>query len=223
MKKTTFIATNNVVMNYRYYCPNSTNKLPVVFYLHGAGQRGTDNSAQLDVGAGSLMAISMEKDEYNAIIIAPQCPNQYYWRDDNMLDALTEFINIMTLSPIVDTNRIYVTGYSMGGDASWKLALKCPNLLTTVMPICGGPLENMEPDRPIVKEETAKLNIWAFNNFDDMVVRPNYSKYMFSKIWSYNINDNLNFTENVEGGHDATAIYRNRKYMIWLLSTNKKN
>jgi len=109
----------------------------------------------------------------------------------------------------------------MGGDASWKLALKIPSKISTIMPICGGPLESMEPDRPDVPEDIAKVNIWAFNNFDDAIVRPNYSKYMFSKIWSYDINDNLNFTENIDGGHDATDVYRNRKYMIWLLSTKK--
>lgn len=218
MQSKTFIASNGISFVYREYCPCITRKLPIVFYLHGAGQRGNDNDAQLDVGTGSLMSIASEKDEYSSVVISPQCPLDHLWRDDVMLEALAEFISQKTQMSFIDKNRICITGYSMGGDATWKLAVKYPNIFTTAIPVCGGPLETMEPDRPQVNEATANLNIWAFNNLDDSIVRSNYSKYMFSKIWNYNINDKLNFTENIEGGHDPTAIYRNRKYMIWMLS-----
>jgi len=67
----TFASTNGISMSYRAYFPQTSQKIPVVFYLHGAGQRGTDNSAQLDVGAGSLMSLTTEKDEYKAAVVAP--------------------------------------------------------------------------------------------------------------------------------------------------------
>lgn len=215
-----FVASNGVQFVYREHCPDVADiQIPIVFYLHGAGQRGIDNIAQLDVGVGSLMSLTEEKQEYQAVVVAPQCPAGVYWRDDKMLDALAEFISRLSDRPYVDKKRIVVTGYSMGGDATWKLAVRYPQVFRTAVPICGGPLQSMEPDRPEFDvEKTAQLNIWAFNNFDDTIVRPNFSKYMFSKIWGHKIDDRLNFTESIDGGHDASNVYKDRKYMIWMLS-----
>ena len=222
MTEKSFISSNGISFVYRIYVPNVARQIPIIFYLHGAGQRGIDNKKQLDDALGSLMSITQEKDEYTSIIVAPQCPNDVFWRDDEILEALSEFIVTTCNDKVIDKSRIYITGYSMGGDATWKLAIKYPDIFSTAVPICGGPLSYMEPDRPDVPKETSELNIWAFNNFDDSVVRPDYSKYIFSKIWNYRINDNLNFTESIDGGHNAINIYRNRKYMIWMLSTRKE-
>jgi len=222
MQQARFTATNGVSFCYRAYYPDVQYKVPVVFYLHGMGQRGTDNSAQLDSCVGSVMSVTTEKQEYSAAVIAPQCPGNMLWRDDVMLQALSEFIDSASTDKRIDRNRVYVTGFSMGGDATWKLAITYPGLLSTVMPVCGGPLESMEPDRPDIPPETADLNIWAFNNFDDFTVRPNFSKYVFSRLWSYKLSDSLNFTESVSGGHDPTDVYRNRKCLIWMLSTKRQ-
>ena len=225
MTEGVYTAQNGVKMAFRVYIPNDAypSSLPLIVYLHGAGQNGTDNKSQLDDGVGCLYSFTVDRDDYKSMIAAPQCPAGVYWRDDDMLEALRDFILAMAENPYVDKSRIYITGFSMGGDASWKLALNYPDLMTTIVPVCGGPLESMEPDIPDVPPEMSSLNIWAFNNFDDGVVRPAYSKRIFGELWSESDSDKLNFTLNVSGGHNAEKVYKNRDILIWMLSTRKND
>ena len=218
-------AQNGVTMQVRTFVPSidAMKKIPLVVYLHGAGQNGSDNERQLDDAVGCLHSFSAERDDYKAAILVPQCPEGVYWRDPQMLEALVNLIeDFKEASPFVDEDRIYVTGFSMGGDATWKLALEDPTLMSTAMPVCGGPLASMEPDIPDIPDEMADINIWAFNNFDDGVVRPNYAKRIFAVLWNLSDGDHLNFTENVDGGHNAKSVYTNHNVLIWLFNTRRR-
>lgn len=223
MFESEYEASNGVKMMVRTYVPDDAlpNSLPLVVYLHGAGQNGNDNKKQLDGAVGCIYSFMEGRDDYKAVVVVPQCPVGVYWRNDEMLEALKDLIEFYSEHPMVDSSRIYITGFSMGGDASWKLALNWPTLMTTIIPVCGGPMTSMEPDIPIVPSEMADLNIWAFNNFDDGVVRPSYAKRIFGVLWSENDSDRLNFTENITGGHNGDKVYKNRDVLIWMMSTRK--
>ena len=137
-----FQASNGVKLPLRTYCPHdaSPHSLPLVVYLHGAGQNGNDNKGQLDSSLGKIFSFTTSRDDYRALVAAPQCPREAYWRDDDVLEALKELIESLSTLIVVDPDRVYITGFSMGGDASWKLALNWPELMTTIVPVCGGPL-----------------------------------------------------------------------------------
>ena len=218
----TYKASNGVTLMVRTYYPElEARKFPLIVYLHGAGQNGSDNEQQLDDSVGCLYAFSHDRDDYKAVILVPQCPAGVYWRDEGPLEALIELIETTAQHELIDEDRIYITGFSMGGDASWKIALAKPNMPTTIIPVCGGPLVSMEPDIPDVPDEMTSLNIWAFNNFDDGVVRPTYSKRIMSKIWESDPKETHNFTEFVSGGHNPKQVYRNRDVLIWMMSTKR--
>ena len=211
-------------MRCRMYIPDipAYAKVPLIVYLHGAGQNGNNNENQLDNAVGCLYSFTRERDEYKSVILVPQCPIGVYWRDDEMMENLADLItSTVERVPVIDPNRVYITGFSMGGDATWKLGLAHPEMMTTLVPVCGGPLENMEPDIPDVPDQMADLNIWAFNNFDDKAVRPSYSKRIFARLWEISDSDKLNFTMNMTGGHDGSSVYSNKNLLIWLLNTKK--
>lgn len=106
---------------------------PLVFFLHGAGERGTD----LDVACrhGYLKYVREEGKEYPFILIAPQCPGNQYW--GCYTESLLAFLDFLCETLPVDRDRIILTGLSMGGTGTWMLGMAAPDRFSCLIPICG--------------------------------------------------------------------------------------
>src|SRR4051812_12672147 len=143
-------------------------KVPLVVILHGAGERGSDNSAQLKYGA-PLFEKANEK--YPCYVLVPQCPKDQKWVDWDWSKAFTNQPAEMTWptkvlmqmieefpknNPDVDTDRIYLTGLSMGGYGTWDLLTRFPERFAAGIPICGG--GDTSKAAALVK-----IPIWAFH------------------------------------------------------------
>lgn len=128
---------------------------PLLIFLHGAGERGSDNASQL-IHGGELLMHSPELQ--NVIVLAPQCPEDSYWVDivrpttpeecewrtfpqsaemTPPLRAVKEMVDSLIATGTVDQNRIYCTGLSMGGMGTLDLLLRFPDLFAAVQPVCG--------------------------------------------------------------------------------------
>ena len=153
MLRATF-TTPQGVLPYRMYVPDSIGpdeKLPLVLFLHGAGERGDDNESQLTNGVRHLMNDSIRQ-QYRCIILAPQCPLSARWvevdwsmpshkmpaRISVPLNQTFALMDSLIMLLPVDTMRIYVTGLSMGGFGTWDALARRPGLFAAAMPVCGG-------------------------------------------------------------------------------------
>lgn len=153
----TFQATNGVILPYRRLDPQQLEhgkKYPLVIFLHGAGERGYDNSAQL-VHGGSMWLNPSNRENYPCYVIAPQCPPDCFWAYDSWTpsfmpwlmpqhpeapaayQALMELIDAAVELPQVDRHRIYVMGLSMGGMCTYDLCCRRPELFAAAVPMCG--------------------------------------------------------------------------------------
>ena len=112
---------------------DETKKYPLVFFLHGAGERGDD----LDVACrhGYMKHVREEGAEYPFIFVGPQCPNGKYWAC--YTESLFAFLDYICETLPVDRDRIYLTGLSMGGTGTWMLAMAEPERFAAIAPICG--------------------------------------------------------------------------------------
>ena len=122
--------------NYVKYLPkdyDESKKYPLVFFLHGAGERGDD----LDVASthGYMYHVREEGAEYPFIFIAPQCPDGKYW--GCYTESLLAFLDYICDTLPIDTDRVYLTGLSMGGTGTWMLAMAAPERFAAIAPICG--------------------------------------------------------------------------------------
>ncbi|MEI6899558.1 MAG: dienelactone hydrolase family protein, partial [Bacteroidota bacterium] len=155
---------------------DSGKKFPLVLFFHGSGERGNDNSSQLQHGS-SLFVDKENRKKFPAFVVFPQCPENTKWVDVDwkhesdimpvsptptmnlvisLLDTLTKYLPI-------DTARIYVMGLSMGGFGTWDIISRFPGKFAAAVPICGGGDEN-QADRLI------KTPIWAFHGSLDPLV-----------------------------------------------------
>ncbi len=150
-----FEATNGLDLPYRIYIPEDYSEeyaYPVVVVLHGAGERGTDNTNQLNNLVPNLF-IKKNSPLYQAIVICPQCPTDTQWVNtpwangnysvdrvpiSKPLQATVELLDSLIDTYSINTNRQYVMGLSMGGFGTWDLLMRYPERFAAAIPFCGG-------------------------------------------------------------------------------------
>ena len=139
-------------------------KWPLVIFLHGAGERGSDLALVTRQGMARLV---QQGRDFPFIMAAPQCPPDCTW--DRKLDELDCLLEEIIQKYPVQTEQIYLTGLSMGGYGTWHWAARHPRAFAALVPICGGamPLTGF-PERAAVLKE---VPIWAFHGEDDQIVR----------------------------------------------------
>ena len=167
-------------MPYRYYAPDDYSDeyaYPVVLFLHGAGERGTDNEAPL-VHVLQDWFNDTESPIYQSIIIVPQCPEGEQWvntpwengsYDSDAVgesDAIKEALAILDevcKTDSVNLDRIYVVGLSMGGYGTWNLLMNHSDIFAAGMPMCGA----ADPSKADILKD---IPIYAFHGDKDDVV-----------------------------------------------------
>ena len=150
---------------YRLFAPEmqGEEQLPLVVYLHGVGERGSDtmlvlkNSGPVDLAQPDWQA------QHPCYILAPQCPADKMWADEDMLALLQQLIGNVCGQYAINDNRIYLTGLSMGGIGTWSMITKYPDLFAAAMPICGGGV-------PQEIGAAKSMPIWAFHGVGDPVI-----------------------------------------------------
>ena len=186
----------------------SSKKYPTLLFLHGAGTRGNDISK---VTEGVFFEELEKHGELPFITVAPLC-SEDTWFD--MWERLERLVVQIASLPEVDKNRMYVMGASMGGYATWQLAMSMPEYFAAIVPICGGGMYWNA-------ERLKNVPVWAFHGALDAVVFPEESQKMVDKVNKRGGNAKL--TVYPENAHNAWSdTYGNRKVFEWLLSHSKK-
>lgn len=202
------LVTTRVTMRYLTSVPegygeDKNKRWPLVLFLHGAGERGDDLSRVVIHGPGKHIK---EGKQYPFILIAPQCPEMQWWQADELIALL----NYAEENFLVDLDRIYVTGLSMGGMGTFELAAKIPDRLAAVAPICGRGNPHHAP-------RFKKLPLWAFHGDADNVVPQRGSIEMVEAINAAGGEAKLTIYPGV--GHDSwSETYANPEFWEWLLS-----
>jgi len=192
-------------------------KYPLVIFLHGAGERGSDVKKVKVHGIPKLIEKKSEVlQKYEFIAVSPQCPEGYNW---NFLDEALETLIKDCIEKLgVDTSRIYLTGLSMGGFGSWNLACRNPRAFAAVAPICGGLRGDGSEDLSVI----AHLPLWVFHGAKDTVVPLSSSADPVAKL--NELGANVRFTVYPELEHDSwTETYDNPNFYKWLFSRKNDN
>src|ERR1044071_8863053 len=129
--------------SYRYqvYVPadwTPKQKWPVVLFLHGAGERGSDGIIQTEVGIGT--AVRRHADRARCVIVFPQCLANRWWSEPEMQAQGLKALELSVKEFNGDGERLYLTGISMGGYGTWAMASANPGKFAALAPVCGGVL-----------------------------------------------------------------------------------
>ncbi len=207
-----FINEKGDTLNYRLLSPdyNTSRKYPLVIFLHGSGERGKDNDAQLKWGVMNFATDQMMV-LHPAIVVAPQCPEKQDWTKS--MDILYQLIQKLLKDSPVDVSRIYITGISMGGFGTFEAISRYPDLFAAAVPVCGGGDLKKAP-------LFAHMPMWIFAGAEDPAVNPQLSFSMVDAITK--AGGHPGFTQYPEVGHFSwLAAYSDPHMMEWLFRQHK--
>jgi len=233
------ISVKGTAYKYQVFVPENWSpkqKWPIILFLHGAGERGSDGLLQTDVGLPH--AVRLDRSRFPAVIVIPQCLKDNWWQTPQMEEMALAALTAATKEFKGDAKRTYLTGLSMGGYGSWDLAAKYPGKFAAVVPICGGivipeHLKQMRPDLaatsypddPRSYEEVAKkigkTPVWIFHGGADDVVSVEGSRKLDAALKA--AGGNVRYTEYPGVGHNSwDKAYAEPELMTWMLSQSLK-
>ena len=201
-------------LHYLKYTPANAvkgEKLPLLVFMHGYGERGAADGSEVDrVAAHGYFKCIAKGEEYPFMMVAPQCPNNNFW--GAYVESLGKFLDHVIAENNVDTDRIYLTGLSMGGTATWLWSMSEPDRFAAIAPVCG---EGISWHASSI----AKLPIKAFHGDIDDVVTPHASLEMVSRINKAGGNASLTLFHGVK--HNAWDYAYNRELIEWFAQHSK--
>jgi predicted peptidase len=211
------------------YDPAAETRYPLVLFLHGAGERGIDNAAQLKWG-GAILATKLQT-AGKCFVLAPQCPPNKQWVNtpwakgsystetvaiSDELSMAIEAIESVIKEFKIDRDRVYVMGISMGGFGTWDAIIRRPDLFAAAIPICGG-------GDPSAAEKIKHIAVWAFHGGADNVVPPSGSRDMVEGLKKAGAAEpTLKFTEFPGVGHASwVPAWESKGLWEWLLAQKR--
>lgn len=214
IKNFTKIIEKKLSLNYLIHLPddysdNSSEKFPLILFLHGGGERGNDIDLVKKYGVPRYME---EHEDFPFIVVSPQCPFNTLWTME--MDSLYELLKEIIKNYNIDTSRIYLTGFSMGGFGTWHFAEAYPDLFAALVPVCGGTEDNIGFPERIKKLKD--IPIWTFHGAKDTKVPVEKTQELVEVL--NGCNGNIKFTIYPEGYHKVwTSTYSNYEVYEWLL------
>ena len=215
-------------LRYRLFEPAGAGKkwLPLVLFLHGSGERGSDNAKQLTHGVMNFVSPEVQA-KHPCYVLAPQCPGNRRWvvidyfgkyrQADTLSKPLTrvmELVKDLVATKKIDPKRIYVTGLSMGGTATWDLITRYPDFFAAAVPVCGG------MDTSTVCRVN-HLPLWIFHGDNDDIVPPSYSRNAVKELKS--CGGRPRYTEYPGMNHGCwDTAYADKGMMKWLFRQRKR-
>lgn len=188
------------------YATDTLQKWPLLIFLHGSGESGTELAK---VKVHGLPKLVEQGKKFPFIVVSPQAPPQKGWQ----VEVLKSMLDDLKKKYRVDRDRIYLTGLSMGGYGAWNFSVKYPGELAAIAPVCGGGDAG----------EVWKLRympVWCFHGAKDDAVPPSESQKMIDGLKRYN--SNVRFTLYPDAGHNSwDTTYNNDSLYTWLLSQKR--
>ena len=213
----TFEKQITIKLNYLLHLPDDygkdpAKKHPVMLFLHGAGERGTDVTRVQIHGPPKLLAAGTDLPVKQFIVISPQCPPEQWWQPHELIALLDD---VLEKHPNHDPARVYLTGLSMGGYGTWDTATRYPSRFAAIAPICGG------GDARRAARSLRSMPTWVFHGEKDNVVPISQSEVMVDALKK--AGNDVKFTRYPNAEHDSwTETYNNPELYSWLLQHTRR-
>ena len=213
------VEIHGVVHRFQVYLPedwrrDDSRQWPIVLFLHGRGERGSEGMWQTQIGLPQ--AVRDHPDRWPFIVVMPQCPLGTVWTDPENLSMAMAALDQESAEVHADPDRTYLTGISLGGYGAWELARLDPHRWAAVAIAASGVFWSYAPERwqqlstlPAgYAHAIGRTPVWLFHGTDDPVVSPRESELMFDAL-------------KAAGGRVRLWLYQGLKHDCWTRAYNE--
>jgi predicted peptidase len=231
-EKNSFMVAEGKVLPYQILYPKDYKpgkKYPLLVVLHGAGERGDDNEAQMKYGKNVFLD-SINRINYPAIVIFPQCPKDSYWSSVKINRSTTPTTFIFDYSAPInwplqavvdlvksikhDKNRTYIMGLSMGGMGTMEAISRNPKMFAAASPICGG------ADLSYVPQYVKRVPLWVHHGDVDIVVPVRHSRELVKAVQDQGVE--VKYSEYPGVNHNSwDNAFKQPDLLSWIFSHRK--
>ena len=222
------VSQSGDTLRYRFLRPENmkkNKKYPLVVFLHGAGERGSDNQKQL-VHGGQMWLNPVNRENHPCFVLAPQCPEGRRWSDvsryssqdkgeglSSMMEPLKDLITECIAMPGVDPDRVYISGLSMGGVGTFDMCVTYPELFAAAIPICGSV-------RPELLKNAKKIKFRIYHGDKDFVVPFEGSRKAYRKL--KRLGADVTYIERAGVNHGVwNDAFNDPEYLNWMFRQHK--
>ncbi|HZD47558.1 MAG TPA: DUF3471 domain-containing protein [Silvibacterium sp.] len=221
------VTVNSVTYKYQVYLPENWNEhslWPVILFLHGSGERGSEGMDETQIGLPQ--AIRLHPDRWPFVVVMPQVPfDHHHWTDPDMMRMAMAALDQDTKEFHGDRDRTYLTGLSLGGYGVYEMARNYPHRFAAIVPVSGGVFWSYKPDRwhesatlPLeYARAIGRTPVWIFHGADDNVVSSKQAALMYDALKTEG--GNVRFWEYAGWRHNVwDKAYANPELPRWLLA-----
>jgi predicted peptidase len=204
---------------------------PVILFLHGTGERGSDGDKPVRVGLGPH--VRAQAAEFPAIVVFAQAPDDRDWNGGTARMALAE-LDAATAEFHGDRDRTYLTGLSMGGYGTWELALLQPQRFAALVPVCGAllppsderslfvtPLAGVPDPYATLAQRLRHVPTWIFHGAKDDLVPPQDDRRTYAALQAAGAD--VRYSEFPDANHNAwDPAYAEPALWTWLFAQRRR-
>jgi len=191
--------------------PKEGETFPLILFLHGSGETGTDGKIQSTVGLGPV--VKKQAETFPAFVIFAQSHKRTWSANSNDANRALKMVDELCKSAPIDKDRIYLTGLSMGGYGTWSLAAAEPDRWAAIVPVCGG-------GNPKLVGKFKDLPCWCFHGDKDDAVKVSKSREMIEALKVAGANPK--YTEYPGVGHNSwDKAYGTPELFTWLFEQKR--
>lgn len=227
------VTVDRIEYKYQVYLPpgwTQDKTWPVILFLHGAGERGSDGLRQTE--AGLPRAIRNDPSRFPAVVVTPQCRERAWWPEPAMEKQAMAALDAAAGEFHGDAARTYLTGLSMGGYGTWSFATHHPDRFAALAVVCGGLRvppklireleisEQPELSAEDVAKAIGKTPVWVFHGSEDERIPVGESRRIVAAL--QNAGGRVKYTEYPGVPHNSWDLaYGERDFTPWLFAAKR--
>jgi predicted peptidase len=200
------------------YGEDRDRRYPLIYFLHGSGDEDYDSTFVTSFGLPAVLALGEQPDNFEFVVVSPQAAPGTTWYTGNQPAVLDALLEEMLGTYLVDPDRVYLTGLSMGGFGSWHIASHNPERYAAMASLSGSGYQQAEVPPAEFACRLTEVPVWVIHGEQDMIA--GYSAVISHvEAWEELCDAEVELTTYPDEGHFGTyeTAYRDSAFYEWLL------